>query len=183
MRKFSILTAALALALSVIPSAASAQSLDSILRVVTGASNSVGRSCGSGIYALSCQMSRVTNVTRDIDYVRRQREDVERRRTNDIRMEMIRRQSANRALEAACRAGDAESCSRSREGRDDAIMNAVLNACSAGDQRSCDRVRGMRDQRVANDRRDDAYDYRRDDSRMVRQDVRIDPRTGYRVAR
>lgn len=198
MRKSTILTAVAALAAAIMPAAASAQSLDGLLRTITGASYSLSRNCGSGAYALSCQVSRVTSVTNDLNRMRNQRVQSQRQQTTQVRMEMIRSQSANRALEAACRAGDAESCSRAKEGTDDRILNAIVNACSAGDQRSCERMRGMRDARYAQvrgseNRYRDGYESGYDRSAYPQStyrapsnadhSVRIDPVTGYRIVR
>lgn len=171
MRKIAILTAALALV--AIPQGASAQNLGGILRTVTGVGYSSGNNCGytTGINSVVCQANRAQSMLSQVDRLRREREQRRFEEMNRLRTEMSRQDRLNRALENACRAGDQESCGRSTGVGSSKLASALMEACSAGDQRSCDRVRAMRDGRYADDR---GY---------AQVDARIDPRTGYRIAR
>lgn len=141
MRKFALLIALLSCL--AFPRLASAQGIDSLLRTVTGTNSAINRNCGSGLNALTCQVGRVTSITRQADMIRREREYARRQEFARIRSDFVQQQNIARSVGAACAAGDQASCARRTALADTRLMNAMLNACTAGDEASCGRVRQM----------------------------------------
>lgn len=192
MRKIVIMLCSLAAAL--VPSLASAQTLDRVIGLLNGATAYGYNSCSyvnGGLQSASCQANRAINVVNTL----RQSEQNARYRQQE---RFNRRTQQLTALQRACQAGDQESCSRSggTDGKQMEIARALMDACSAGDKRSCTRASAIMDER--NDDRGGRYEEPRrerqvqyDYDRYERAPVRsastqtchpvIDERTGYRI--
>lgn len=185
----SFVLSALGVLAVAMPNAASAQSLDRILGLVTGASAYGYDSCAyvnRGLGQAACQTNRALNV---INTVRQNEYNAQYRQ----RERFNRRAEQVAALQRACQAGDEQSCARSggTDPRTMTIARELMNACTAGDKASCRRADAMLDERnIGRTQTRSAYDdgyarpVRRQDARVAQQSCRavVDPRTGYRVA-
>ena len=129
-----------------VPTAASAQSLNNIVGLLTtgrNISNTASYRCNSskGIGNILCQAQRLQSIDRQIDYQRRNA-------VNRQRQEQLRQQRIAKALDKACKAGDQESCSRAGSidyPQQTKLQQALAEACNAGDDTSCNRLaRGSR---------------------------------------
>lgn len=137
MRNLTILLGA-CIATAAIPSAAHAQSLDQVLRTVTGTATFGYDRCAyvrKGAAKTLCrvdQVSTMANRARVDRHVQNQRHWLER---NDQNAQL-------QALQRACKAGDRQSCARtggtSKEQME--IASALMAACRAGDDISCRRI-------------------------------------------
>lgn len=193
MRKIVIMLCSLAAAL--VPSLASAQTLDRVIGLLNGATAYGYDSCGyvnGGLQSASCQANRAIGVVNTL----RQSEQNARYRQQE---RFNRRTQQLTALQRACQAGDQESCARSggADGKQMEIARALMDACTAGDKRSCARASAMMDERNAD--RGERYEEPRrerqaqyDHDHYERAPMRsastqtcrpvIDARTGYRIA-
>jgi len=143
MRKIVILLCSLAATL--VPAAASAQTLDRVLGLLGGATAYGYNSCSyvsGGLQSASCQANRALNVVSTL----RQSEQNARYRQQE---RFNRRTQQLTALQRACQAGDTESCARSggTDGKQMEVARALMDACTSGDKRSCSRAESMMDER------------------------------------
>jgi hypothetical protein len=191
MRRFinSLVVAALGVAAAIMPTTASAQTLDRILGVVSAGTAFGWNSCSyvqGGLQSAACQANRAVNAVNTLR---------QSQLNNDWRRSQRYQQRAQQldAMQRACRAGDQESCARSggTDPRTMEIARALNDACHAGDRRSCRRADKIMDERNTSiayrDDRGYAQDrpaFRRDEYASRGQECRpaIDPRTGYRIA-
>lgn len=147
MRSFKSFIGAMlvAVTLAVVPSAVSAQTLDRILGLVTGATAYGYNSCSyvnGGLQSASCQANRALNVVSTI-------RQSERNAQSRQREQFDRRARQLEALQRACKAGDDQSCARSGggDGNQMQVARALMDACTAGDRSSCQRANAMMDER------------------------------------
>lgn len=192
MRRFinTIVLSALCVMGTAIPAAASAQTLDRILGLVSAGTAYGYNSCSyvqGGLQSASCQANRAVNV---VSILRQTQQNADWRRQQKFQQ----RSQQIDALQRACRAGDEESCARSggTDPRQMQVARALNEACIAGDRASCSRAASIMDERnVARYDRQDRYEQPvsgrqdvRSYDRIAQQTCRpvVDARTGYRIA-